>query len=361
MFNITPLNTEFDKQIQQVIDQKTKPIGALGALEPLAFQLAKIQLTQYFSDVKNKKEAFNFTDFKFDIRLPQLMVFAGDHGVAKQGVSIAPSEVTSQMLENFAQGGAAINVFCSQLGWQLSVIDAGTLLGSSHEKVIDQRLGNITHAINQQAAMTIEQVGKGFLLAKKLVDEKVDNGCNAIAFGEMGIGNTTSASAIYSVLLNLSPTETVGPGTGIDQDTQAHKAQLIEKAISLHSPNINTSLGILQCLGGFEIAALVGAYIKAAQLGIPILVDGFICTAAALVACKINPDARNWMLFSHQSGEPAHGFALDYLSARPLLNLNMRLGEGSGAAIAASTIKNALNLHANMATFTDAGVSDKDD
>ena len=322
----------------------TKPPGSLGLLEDIAVDFAGWQNTA-----------------KPSLENISIRVFAADHGICQQGVSAFPQEVTSQMILNFLSGGAAISVLAKELKADFRVVNLGTVntIEIDHheqEKYTDAVIAKGTKDFTNQAAMTESQLLKAFNSGAAEV-------CHTDLFigGEMGIGNTTSASAIYSVLLNLSPTETVGPGTGIDQDTQAHKAQLIEKAISLHSPNINTSLGILQCLGGFEIAALVGAYIKAAQLGIPILVDGFICTAAALVACKINPDARNWMLFSHQSGEPAHGFALDYLSARPLLNLNMRLGEGSGAAIAASTIKNALNLHANMATFTDAGVSDKDD
>ncbi len=358
MFNITPLNTEFNKQIQQVIDNKTKPIGALGALESLAFQLVKIQLTQYFSYVKNKKEAFNFTDFKLDIRLPQLMVFAGDHGVAKQGVSIAPSEVTSQMLENFAQGGAAINVFSSQLGWQLSVIDAGTLLGSSHEKVINHRLGNITQAINNQAAMTIEQVGKGFLLAKKLVDEKVDNGCNTIAFGEMGIGNTTIASAIMVALIGIPASEAVGKGTGVTGDVVLQKRYIIEQALALHKEHLNDPWMLLACIGGFEVVQITGAMLAAAEHKIVIVVDGFISTAAAMVAIKINPNAKAYMVFAHCSGEQGHEKMLAWLNVKPLLNLGLRLGEGTGAALSLPLIQASTHFYNDMASFTQANVDD---
>jgi len=345
--NVATVSVQARQQATEHQAMLTKPQGSLGLLEDVAIDFAGWQ---------NKS--------KPSLEKICVRVFAADHGICRQGVSAFPQEVTSKMILNFLSGGAAISVLAKELKADFRVVNLGTVntieIGndqkSEQEKYTDAAIAKGTQDFTNQAAMTASQL-------LKALDAGAAEVCQTDLFigGEMGIGNTTSASAIYSVLLNLSPKETVGPGTGIDQDTQAHKAQLIEHAISLHKVSINSPLGILQCLGGFEIAALVGAYIKAAQQGIPILVDGFICTAAALLACKISPETRNWMIFSHQSGEPAHGFALDYLSARPLLKLNMRLGEGSGAAIAASTIKNALNLHANMATFTDAGVSDKDD
>ncbi|MGJ8692284.1 MAG: nicotinate-nucleotide--dimethylbenzimidazole phosphoribosyltransferase [Thalassotalea sp.] len=358
MFTIEPLVSQFDDAIQAIINEKTKPLGALGQLEPLALQLVKIQLNKYHSTAATIP-----ADFMPKISAPELIVFAGDHGVAAEGVSIAPSEVTGQMVANFAHGGAAINVFTRQLGWQLTVVDAGilqplTIESTASCQVLDQRLGNITKAIHQFPAMTLAQVNTGFELAKKLVDKKIADGCNLIAFGEMGIGNTTIAAAIMSAILAIPPSESVGKGTGIDDDVLRKKQLIIEIALTLHQNKLSDPLALLTCLGGFEVVQITGAMLAAAEQKIAIVVDGFITTAAALVACQMYPAVKDYLVFAHCSGEQGHQKMLAWLEATPLLNLGLRLGEGTGAALSLPLISAAINFYNQMASFSQAQVVD---
>ena len=349
MFNISPLSNVHQAAIEQKINNKTKPLGALGQLEALASQLVKIY-TQNKDDIN---------DFCPQITNPQLIVFAGDHGVASKGVSIAPSEVTGQMVANFAQGGAAINVFCQQLGWQLSVVDCGILQAPAPEfNVLEQRLGTSTHAFHQQPAMSIATVAKGFRLANSLIKEKHLQGCNLIAFGEMGIGNTTSASAIMSALLGIPAYESVGKGTGVSDEVMLTKQQIIEQALTLHQDSLSDPIEILACFGGFEIVQMTGAMLAAAERKMAIVIDGFISTAAALVAIAINADVKDYFIFAHCSGEQGHQKMLDAVNAKPLLNLGMRLGEGTGAALCLPLIQSALAFYNDMASFEQAAVTD---
>ncbi len=316
----------------------TKPTGSLGRLEQLAIDFAGWQ----------SKE------------LPRLgrisiQIFAADHGVCAQGISAFPQEVTAQMIDNFLSGGAAISVLAKHMNADFNVINLGTISSIKDAP----RLKNVpiscgTEDFTHKPAMN----GKQLITALNIGRDSVTDSDLFIG-GEMGIGNTCSASAIFSALLKLPATETAGPGTGIDANTITHKAHIIDKALTLHQPHLNQPTDVLERLGGFEIAALTGAYICAAQKQIPIIVDGFICTAAALIATNINPSCQAWMIFAHQSAEPAHKKALDHLNAKPLLNLGLRLGEGSGAALAVPIIEQALLLHSSMATFTHAGVSDR--
>lgn len=356
-FSIRNLNTQFNESIQKKIDNKTKPLGALGQLESLALQLVNIQLVSYFSDQEVDNGSILPIGFKPEISNPQLIVFAGDHGVATQGVSIAPSEVTSQMVANFANGGAAINVFSRQLGWQLSVVDAGILTENVASNIINQRLGNTTHAINQLPAMNPEQVIQGFEYAKALVASKKQAGCNLIAFGEMGIGNTTSAAAIMSAIMNLPAQDTVGKGTGVSDDIVLKKQQVVEQALALHKQQLAEPISLLACLGGFEIVQICGAMLAAAEQKMAIVVDGFICTAAALAAYQINPAVKGYMIFAHCSGEQGHEKMLTWLQAKPLLNLGLRLGEGTGAALSLPLIQAALAFYNDMASFAQADVT----
>lgn len=350
-FNISPISTEYDVLIQNNIDQKTKPVGSLGQLELLALQCARIQFSR--SPEKASAQAL------LGLTQPNLIVFAGDHGVASQGVSIAPSEVTAQMVANFAQGGAAINVFCRQLGWAFSIVDSGILTAPDPLlNVIDHRLGSGTQAINSAPAMTLEQVNKGFSLAKTLIQDHVKKGCNIIAFGEMGIGNTTSASAIMSAIMDVSAQESVGKGTGITPEALTIKQQVIEQALTLHHENLVDPLHVLACLGGFEIVSLTGAMLAAAEAKIMIVVDGFICTAAAMLAIQINPHAKDYMVFAHCSGEQGHTKMLAWLKVSPLLNLGLRLGEGSGAALALPLVQASVAFYNEMASFAQAEVTD---
>lgn len=345
-FTIKPVSKQFDDQIQAKIDGKTKPIGSLGQLETMAKNLARVQAMvtiQMTSLVINN---------------PSLIIFAGDHGVAAEGVSIAPSEVTGQMVENFATGGAAINVFCRQLGWQLSVVDTGILNEPDPQlKVINQRLGCITQPIHKAPAMPLAAVEQGFEMANALIKETKNNGSNLVAFGEMGIGNTTSASAIMAAIMHLSAEETVGKGTGVSDDVVLKKQNVVEQALKLHGDKLADPMQILACLGGFEIVQITGAMLAAAEEKMHILVDGFICTAAAMVAIQINPAVKDYMIFAHCSGEQGHKKMLQWLSVEPLLNLGLRLGEGTGGALALPLIQAAAAFYNDMASFEQASVT----
>ena len=350
-FSIKKITSEFDEEIQATIDGKTKPLGALGQLEDTAKIIARIQL----SSSKNN-------DKSLSVDKPNLFIFAGDHGVAAEGVSIAPSEVTSQMVANFANGGAAINVFCKQLGWQLSVVDAGILSpAKSYSGVIDQRLGEITEPLNVSPAMSQEQVELGFEKATTLIQSTYESGCNIIAFGEMGIGNTTSASAIMSAVMNIPATESVGRGTGVSDEVVKRKQQVIEQALTLHQDNLKNAKEILACLGGFEIVQITAAMLASAERKMLIVVDGFICTAAAMLAIELNENVKDYMIFAHCSGEQGHQKMLDYLNVKPLLNLGLRLGEGTGAALALPLIQASAAFYNDMASFAQAQVTDVTD
>ncbi|GGF11810.1 nicotinate-nucleotide--dimethylbenzimidazole phosphoribosyltransferase [Pseudoalteromonas gelatinilytica] len=349
MFNIMPLNQQFSAVIQQKIDLKTKPLRALGQLESCAKQLTLI-----FSKQLDSEQAL--VAFKPVISNPSLIVFAGDHGVASQGVSIAPSSVTSQMVANFAAGGAAINVFCRQLGWQLEVVDAGTLSTSHDKSVHNQRLGDITAPLHTEMAMSLNLVEKGFALAKQRVHSLYEQGCNTIAFGEMGIGNTTSAAALMAAILSLPASQCVGKGTGVSDEVIAKKIKVVEQALQLHQAHFDDPLMTLAALGGFEIVQITGAILAAAELGMAVIVDGFICTAAALVATHINAHARDYMIFAHASDEQGHKAMLNALHAAPLLQLDLRLGEGTGAALALPLLQASVAFYNDMASFADANV-----
>lgn len=351
MFNIKAISYKHSKKIQAIIDSKTKPLGALGELECLAKKIAHIQLERH--DTHSVSPLCQ----RLNITAPHLTVFAGDHGVASQGVSIAPSDVTQQMVANFSLGGAAINVFSQQLGWQLNIIDTGILKPVASSRVKNQRLGNITHPINQQAAMTQAQVEQGFLYGKNHIDEVKKTGCNIIAFGEMGIGNSTIASAIMATLMAISPREAVGRGTGVSDDIMLKKQQIIEQALALHHKHLSDTYAILRCLGGFELVQMTAAMLAAAEQGMLIIVDGFICTAAAMLAIHADAKVKDYMVFAHCSGEQGHKKMLHWLNVTPLLNLGLRLGEGTGAALALPIIQTAAAFYNDMASFTDAEVT----
>lgn len=321
----------------------TKPAGSLGRLEDIAEQFAGWQ------GVKNPL-----------LNNIQVVVFAGDHGVCQQQVSAFPQEVTMQMIVNFLQGGAAISVLSHQMDADFNVVNMGIVTPLpdpfvNHQRLINKNICSGTADLSQQSAMSEEQCLAALDAGKSLLDTST---AQLFIGGEMGIGNTTSASAIYAALLSLSAAEVVGPGTGVDAAGLLRKQEVINTALELHKDYLSDPYQALRRLGGLEIAALVGSYIASAQKGIPVLVDGFICTAAALLAVRINPSVKEWLLYSHRSAEPAHCKALDALDASPLLDLGLRLGEGSGAALTVSLLQSALCLHNNMATFTQAGVSE---
>lgn len=322
--------------------QLTKPTGSLGQLENVAVQLAGLQ-----GRVKPKADAV------------WIAIFAGDHGVVAQGVSAYPQEVTGQMLLNFVTGGAAISVLAQQLSAQLDVVDLGTVAALDLPGVRHLHLGAGTADFTKGPAMTREQgelalqAGRDSVLRAKAVGSELFVG------GEMGIGNTASASAVACSLLECAAQLLVGPGTGLNAAGISHKTEVIERALALHAEHAGDPLHSLFCLGGFEIAALVGAYLACAQEGIAVLVDGFICSVAALVAVRLNPSCRDWLLFAHRGAEPGHRYLLETLQAQPLLDLGLRLGEGSGAALAVPLVRLACQLHNGMATFAEAAVADR--
>lgn len=349
-FQISPVSKAQDPLIQQKIDLKTKPPGALGQLESLALQIARVQAT----DSQQTDQPQNTV---LKIVQPTMLVFAGDHGIAAEGVSIAPSEVTRQMVQNFAHGGAAINVFCRQVGFKLEVIDCGMLTPvEGVEGIIDQRLGAGTGAIHLEPAMALETVDKGFAMARDLIERHHQAGCNLVAFGEMGIGNTSSAAAIMAAIMQLDVIDCVGRGTGINSETLERKLMLIELALLLHQSALTGPKSVLACLGGFEIVQMTGAMLAAAERKMLVVVDGFIATAAALVAVQIAPNVRDYLIFAHQSDEQGHQRMLEFLQAKPLLSLGLRLGEGTGAALALPLIQASVNFYNQMASFSDAGI-----
>ena len=319
----------------------TKPPGSLGALEAAAIRLAALQHTTQPS-----------------VDRAWISIFAGDHGVAEEGVSAFPQAVTGEMLRNFAGGGAAISVLARELGATLEVVNLGTVndpgeIAGVRRAIIARSTANFC----RQPAMTALQLPVALEAGAHSVATAQAGGVQIFIGGEMGIANTTAASALGCALLNLPPTSLSGAGTGLDTGGIARKAQVIARALALHE-GATTALEQLRCLGGFEIAALTGAYIAAAQAGLPVLVDGFIATVAALAAVRINPACRDWLLFAHCSQEHGHARVLAALDAEPLLDLGLRLGEGSGAAIALPLLRLACALHNRMATFEQAGVSE---
>lgn len=328
-------------QIQEKINQKTKPLGALGKLETLAYQICKLQETLSPS-----------------LQNPHIVVFAADHGIAEEGVSAYPQEVTYQMVYNFLRGGAAINVFARQHNIQLEIVDAGvkhsfdTNLPLWHQKV-DFGTKNFL----KSPAMTEEQVQECLNYGKSIVKHIQTRQCNVIGFGEMGIGNTSSASVLMSLLLNIPIEECVGAGTGLDSEKIKHKITILARAIATHNIQTSEPMKVLQYFGGFEIAQMVGAMLEAQSRKMLVLVDGFIASAAFLVAYTIEPKIKENAIFCHKSAEKGHQILLEKLDVEPILDIQMRLGEGTGCAVAYPLILSAVEFMNKMASFDDAQVS----
>ena len=330
--------------------QLTKPPGSLGRLEDIAVRLAAWQGLEQPA-----------------MERVHIAIFAADHGVAEEGVSLFPQAVTAEMVRNFARGGAAISVLARQLNATLEVVNLGTVsVVEPLDGVRDERIAAGTANFARRPAMSAEQCAAALQAGRDAVSRAKQQGAQLFIGGEMGIANTTSASAIACALLSAAPESLAGPGTGLDSAGVSHKAAVIKRALELHrllpSPAAiggEGTLEVLHSVGGFEIAGLAGAYVAAAQNGLPVLVDGFISSVAALVAVRINPAVRDWLLFAHTSAEPGHQRVLAALEAQPLLQLGMRLGEGSGAAVAVPLLQLACALHRGMATFAEAGVSEQ--
>lgn len=321
--------------------QLTKPAGSLGQLETLAVMLAALQ----------GREAPS-------VDRVAISVFAADHGVAARGVSAFPRSVTQQMIGNFAAGGAAISVLARALDARLEVVDVGSCNpGPVPISVIDARIAAGTADLSRGPAMSRAQLAQALDAGRAAVARagQVD----LFIAGDMGIANTTAATALGCALLGAAPRELVGPGTGLDAAGVSRKADVIAEALALHAAHLQDPEALLARLSGFEIAAIAGTYLACAQAGIPVLVDGFIASSAALAAIHLNPAVRPWLLFAHRSAEPGHARMLAAMHAEPLIDLGLRLGEASGAAIAVPLLRLACALHNGMATFASAGVAGK--
>ncbi|OEH94153.1 nicotinate-nucleotide--dimethylbenzimidazole phosphoribosyltransferase [Bacillus solimangrovi] len=339
-FKIDPLDKENGLQVKSYIDTLTKPPGSLGKLEQLAIQLGEITSQQFPS-----------------VTPPGVIVFAADHGIAAEGVSAFPQEVTAQMVTNFLNGGAAINVFSKQIGAQFKIVDVGVATEIDGEHLIKEKIRYGTANFLIEDAMTRDEALRAVEVGYEVSEKLIKDGIKCLIVGEMGIGNTTPSSTIVSLVSGRDVESVVGFGTGITQENILHKQQVIKKAIEVRSPNAEDPFDILAKVGGLEIAAMAGAMLAAASNRIPILVDGFICTAAALIAKLINNVVSEYMIIGHRSVEPGHRIAIDLLGKEPLLDLNLRLGEGSGAAIAFPLLLSSTLMISEMSTFTSAKIS----
>lgn len=328
---------------QALLDDKTKPRRSLGRLEDLACRLAQVRGIDAPPPPLHKA----------------IVVMAADHGVAAEGVSAYPQEVTAQMVLNFARGGAAINVLARQAGAKVVVVDMGVASPVAVEGVRDCRIAAGTRNFTREPAMTREQATRALLDGAALADELAAGGVTLLGIGEMGIGNTTSASALTAAFTGAPVEEVTGRGTGVDDAGWKRKVAAIAAALALHEPRANDPLGTLAALGGFEIAGLAGVVLGAAAARVPVVVDGFISSTAALVAARLEPRSAGYLIPSHRSVEVGHRLVLRALDLQPLFDLDLRLGEGTGAALAMPLCDAALEILAGMATFSSAGVSER--
>jgi nicotinate-nucleotide--dimethylbenzimidazole phosphoribosyltransferase len=337
---IKPVDFSLTNLIKTEIDSKTKPLGSLGKIEDLALKLGLIYKTT-----------------RPVISSPTLFLCAGDHGITESGVSAYPAEVTAQMLLNFANGGAAINILASACGINLEFVNAGVDMSELDKRQFFNRpIANGTKNFAQSPAMTASECESAINLGKDRVFECVSKGTNFTLLGEMGIGNTSSAAIITSLITGAPLHQCVGRGTGLDEPGLQNKRDVLSGAVVFHG-DIKDPLKILQIFGGLEIAALVGIIFAAAQSGCAILVDGYITTSAALIAVAMEPNVAEYLIYSHLSREPGHRIALDHLRGTQILSLDLCLGEGSGAALAFPIVKAASEILCEMATFESAAVS----
>jgi nicotinate-nucleotide--dimethylbenzimidazole phosphoribosyltransferase len=342
---IQPLDALAMQMAQARQDTLTKPRGSLGRLEELSIQLAGMTANP-LPTVERKV----------------VIVMAADHGVTCEGVSAYPAEVTPQMVLNFLRGGAAINVLARQANAHVVVVDMGVALEvqDTSGKLIRRRIGAGTANLAQGPAMTREQAEASIQSGIEVTEAEIARGTDILATGDMGIGNTTAAAAVACALMNESPEKIAGRGTGVDDDGLKRKIVVITRALDVNRPNANDALDVLAKVGGFEIGGLAGVMLASAANRKPVVVDGFISTAAAMIAVALAPAARDYMIAAHVSQERGHRFMLEWLGLNPLLDLNMRLGEGTGAALAFHLIEASTRILCEMATFGEAGVSDKE-
>ncbi len=343
--SIKPINPSFYEKAQKRLDSLTKPQGSLGRLEEFAAKM--VAITERMEPIVHKKAIFTF---------------AGDHGVAEEGVSAFPKEVTPQMVLNFLRGGAGINVLARHAGVDVVVIDIGVDYdfgntdGLVHKKIIRG-----TKNIRKGPAMTRQETVQCMEVGIELAEEYARKGYHIFGTGEMGIANTTPSSAIAAVFSKRTVEEVTGRGTGISDDAFKNKVRVIEDAIKINKPNPKNPLDVLAKLGGAEIAGIAGIVLGAAANRIPVVIDGFISTAGALIACEIEPKVKEYIFAAHTSVERGHWIMLERMDLKPILNLNMRLGEGTGAALGMSMIEAGVKIYNEMATFGEAGVSERND
>lgn len=340
---IKPLDEEAMAQAKARQDRLTKPLGSLGQLEELSIQLAGIQ-GKAIPQIRHKV----------------IITMASDHGVVAEGVSAYPQEVTAQMVRNFLRGGAAINVMARQIGARIVVVDMGVATKlETHPQLLSRKIARGTRNMAVGPAMTEAEAITAIETGMEIINGETARGLDIVGTGDMGIGNTTASSAICSVMTGKPVAEVTGRGTGLSEPQLKHKVQVIEKALAVNQPNPAQPLSVLAKVGGFEIAGLVGVMLRAAAHRIPVVIDGFISGAAALLATALVPSLRYFLIAAHLSVEPGHRLVLEHLRLRPLLDLDMRLGEGTGAALGIFLAETAARLLAEMATFGEAGVSER--
>jgi len=324
-------------------EQLTKPPGSLGRLEELSVRLAGIQ-GKPLPEIKHKA----------------IITMAGDHGVVAEGVSLWPQEVTAQMVYNFMGGGAAINVLARQIGARVVVVDMGVAADLEPDaQLLSRKVGRGTANMAQGPAMTVEQAVQALEAGIEIVTGEADRGLDIVGTGDMGIGNTTASSAICAVISGKPVAEVTGRGTGVEGAQLTHKCEVVEKALAINKPDARQPLEVLAKVGGFEIGGLAGVMLGAAACRIPVVIDGFISGAAALIATSLAPGVKEFLIAGHVSAEAGHRLLLGHLGLKPLLDLDMRLGEGTGAALGISLAEAAARVLAEMPTFAEAGVSEK--
>ncbi len=349
--NVQPVSTDSARQVKKRFKEFAIPRGSLGRLEELA---------TFYTSVRDTP--------KGEIRRKVVFVMAGDHGVAEEGVSNFPQEVTHQMVKNFLNGGAAINVLAQHIGARVVVVDCGVAKpiepaigcppqagGPCHLKI--KKIGPGTRNIARGPAMTRKEARRALEVGIEILEEELERGVELVATGDMGIANTTPSSAILVTLTGIGVDEAVGRGTGITDGILARKAEVVRRAIELNRPDPHDPLDVLAKIGGYEIGAIAGLCLGAARHRIPILLDGFISTAGALLACALEPKVRGYLMASHLSAERGHALMLKKLGLRPILQLDMCLGEGTGAVLAMPLVEASVKLLLQMATFSQAGVS----
>lgn len=340
---IRPLDSSAAASAQSRQDNLTKPAGSLGRLEELSIQIAGIR----------------------GVAIPALehkaiITMAADHGVVAEGVSLYPQDVTGQMVLNFLHGGAAINVLAGHIGARVIVVDMGVKEHLSLPGLLCRKIDSGTRNMAREAAMTHQQALDSLEAGIEIVQDEAGKGLDIIGTGDMGIGNTTASSAIFAAISGQSAAGVTGRGTGVDNEQLARKVSVIEKALSVNHPDPKDPIDVLAKVGGFEIGGLAGVILAGAARRIPVVIDGFISGAAALIATGLSPQVKDYLIASHVSAEAGHRFILDYLGLKPLLNLDMRLGEGTGAALGISLAEAAVRILSQMATFAEAGVSESE-